>query len=82
MSSDAPLTSGIVTTDLDAEVRPQDDLFRHVNGKWLKDGQIPPDRPFDGAFFSLRDRAEAEQSERSHLRSWGRTPASRRDAGE
>jgi putative endopeptidase len=27
--------SGILVHELDAEVRPQDDLFRHVNGAWL-----------------------------------------------
>ncbi|MDB5353509.1 MAG: putative metalloendopeptidase [Planctomycetota bacterium] len=52
--------SGIEKTHIDSSVRAQDDLFRHVNGKWLAEAKIPPDRPFDGAFVSLRDQAEAE----------------------
>ena len=30
------LPSGIAKDELDDEVRPQDDLFRHVNGKWIE----------------------------------------------
>ncbi|MEU2179099.1 M13 family metallopeptidase [Nocardia sp. NPDC019219] len=29
---------------LDEAVRPQDDLYRHVNGKWLRDFRLPPDQ--------------------------------------
>jgi putative endopeptidase len=39
-------------------VRPQDDLFGHVNGRWLEEYRIPADRATDGAFRSLYDRAE------------------------
>ena len=41
-------------------VRAQDDLFRHVNGEWLANGVIPEDRSMDGAFYQLRDGAEAD----------------------
>ncbi len=41
-------------------LRPQDDLFRHVNGKRLAESPIPPDRPLDGAFYKLRDKSEAD----------------------
>jgi len=41
-------------------VRPQDDLFRHVNGAWLATAVIPDDRSMDGAFYRLRDGAEAD----------------------
>ncbi len=47
---------GFVTPD----VRPQDDLFRHVSGKWLATTPIPPDRAMDGAFYQLRDQSEAD----------------------
>ncbi len=40
--------------------RPQDDLFRHVNGQWLATAEIPADRSADGAFYQLRDVAEAD----------------------
>lgn len=33
-----------------------DDLFGHVNGRWLIDYEIPADRATDGAFRSLRPR--------------------------
>ncbi len=41
-------------------VRPQDDLFRYVNGEWLATAVIPEDRSMDGAFYRLRDGAEAD----------------------
>ena len=41
-------------------VRPQDDLFGHVNGRWLADYTIPGDRATDGAFRALYDRAEEQ----------------------
>src|SRR5919202_4545010 len=40
-------------------VRPQDDLYRHVNGRWLAEASIPPDRARFGAFLELVDGAEA-----------------------
>ena len=40
--------------------RPQDDLFRYVNGEWLATAVIPEDRSMDGAFYRLRDGAEAD----------------------
>ncbi len=58
-ADDAP-KSGVDPSYFDAKVRPQDDLFRHVNGKWLAEAKIPSDRPFDGAFIKLRDQSEAE----------------------
>jgi len=58
MSSDAPLTSGIVTADLDAAVRPQDDLFRHVNGTWIEATEIPSDKARYGSFYLLAEQAE------------------------
>ncbi|GGG48490.1 putative zinc metalloprotease [Kocuria dechangensis] len=43
----------------DRSVRPQDDLYRHVNGAWLSRTEIPDDKPSVGAFIELRDQAEA-----------------------
>ena len=31
------LISGIDVSNIDSSVRPQDDLFRHINGKWLQE---------------------------------------------
>ena len=44
--------------DLDPAVRPQDDLFRHVNGRWLAATEIPADKHAAGAFMELRDASE------------------------
>ncbi|MEB3051145.1 M13 family metallopeptidase [Mycolicibacter sp. MYC123] len=55
--------SGLDLSYLDSGVRPQDDLFGHVNGRWLDDYEMPPDRATDGAFRTLFDRAEAQVRE-------------------
>ncbi len=54
------MRSGIDLQHLDPTVRPQDDLFGHVNGRWLAETEIPADRSSDGAFYALRDAAEAD----------------------
>ncbi|HMO10389.1 MAG TPA: M13-type metalloendopeptidase, partial [Actinotalea sp.] len=54
------MRSGIDLTDLDLSVRPQDDLYRHVNGRWLTEHEIPADRASDGAFRALHDQAEEQ----------------------
>jgi len=43
----------------DQTVRPQDDLFRHVNGHWLATAAIPDDKADIGAFHDLNDQSEA-----------------------
>ena len=55
--------SGIDLAHLDPAVRPQDDLFGHVNGRWLADYVMPADRATDGAFRQLYDRAEEQVRE-------------------
>ena len=57
------LRSGIDLSHVEAEVRPQDDLFGHVNGRWLTEYTIPGDRATDGAFRTLYDRAEEQVRE-------------------
>jgi putative endopeptidase len=44
---------------MDPDIRPQDDLFRHVNGRWLDTTDIPADRSAWGAFASLAEESEA-----------------------
>jgi len=53
-------TSGIDLSYVDDAARPQDDLFGHVNGRWLAEYRIPADRATDGAFRTLYDRAEEQ----------------------
>ena len=47
--------SGIDTQYLDPSVRPQDDFFRYVNGKWLKEAKIPADKGGWGAFYEVAE---------------------------
>jgi putative endopeptidase len=54
------MTSGIDLQHIDPDVRPQDDLFGHLNGRWLAEAEIPADRSVDGVFHALRDAAEAD----------------------
>src|SRR4029453_1182289 len=55
-----PRPSGIATAELSDDVRPQDDLFRHVNARWMAETEIPPDRAAHGAFHPRHDKAEID----------------------
>ncbi|MEO6606774.1 MAG: M13-type metalloendopeptidase [Aeromicrobium sp.] len=57
------MTHGIDTAQFDPTIRAQDDLFRHVNGPWLRTEEIKPDRATAGAFVVLVDEAEAKVRE-------------------
>jgi predicted metalloendopeptidase len=54
------LGTGLDTAGFDRALRPQDDLFRFVNGKWLETTEIPADRSNYGAFVALDDQAQAD----------------------
>ncbi len=43
---------------MDLSIRPQDDLFGHVNGAWLETAEIPADRSTWGPFVMLADTAQ------------------------
>jgi putative endopeptidase len=45
---------------MDPDIRPQDDLFGHVNGRWLVEAEIPADRSSWGSFVHLADIAEEQ----------------------
>ena len=51
--------SGINLANLDRATRPQDDLFRFVNGTWLDTTEIPGDRARYGTFDVLREQSTA-----------------------
>jgi predicted metalloendopeptidase len=55
-----PLKSGIDPAELDASVRPQNDLFAFANGAWLKRTEIPEDRVWYGTFIELAERADLD----------------------
>ncbi len=48
---------------MNLDIRPQDDLFGHVNGRWLEESEIPADRSSWGPFVQLADAAEAHVKE-------------------
>ncbi len=54
-----PLRSGVDKRGIDASVRPQDDLFMHLNGEWLKHTPIPAEKSSYGSFEILGDESEA-----------------------
>jgi putative endopeptidase len=56
--TDVALPSGIKQDELDAGIRPQDDLFRHVNGRWIERTEIPADKARYGSFLVLHEEAE------------------------
>ncbi|WP_107773002.1 M13 family metallopeptidase [Nocardioides sediminis] len=62
---------------MNPDIRPQDDLFGHVNGRWLDETEIPSDRSSWGPFVQLAD--AAEQQVRDIITSLAETPADRLD---
>ncbi|KTF03459.1 peptidase M13 [Trueperella sp. HMSC08B05] len=56
-------TTKNIIDGLDHAVRPQDDLFRFVNGTWLASAEIPADQSQTGGFMDLRLEAEANVRE-------------------
>lgn len=54
------LSSGVFTEHMDDAVRPQDNFYRHVNGRWLNTAAIPADRTSDGAFYELREKSRRD----------------------
>lgn len=52
------LTSGIDRDELNPAIRPQDDLYRHVNARWVARTPIPADKARYGSFMILAEDAE------------------------
>src|ERR1700677_4104002 len=50
--------SGIDTEYRSPSTRPQDDLYRYLNGKWLDEFQIPADKGRYVSFTEVADRTE------------------------
>ncbi|WP_328390853.1 M13 family metallopeptidase [Nocardia sp. NBC_00416] len=56
----------LITVDMsgsDPAIRPQDDLYRYVNGKWLREYQLPPDKTSYGAFSEAGERTQQQLRE-------------------
>ncbi|WP_091227663.1 M13 family metallopeptidase [Microbacterium sp. 3J1] len=54
------LPSGLETSEFSSDIRPQDDLYRHVNGAWLERTEIPGDKARWGSFHLLAEQAEKD----------------------
>ena len=52
------MRSGILPGHRDDAVRPQDDLFGHANGTWVRETEIPADRGRYGTFDMLREQSD------------------------
>src|SRR5580658_426736 len=51
---------GLDAPDFDAAIRPQDDLYRYVNDKWLKRTEIPADNAAWSTFNDLQEKTRAQ----------------------
>ncbi len=51
---------GVDLTARDETVRPGDDFFSYVNGRWLASYELPADKVSFGAFMQLRDDSRAQ----------------------
>ncbi len=58
MKKETPI--GINTSLMDKSVKPADDFFRYVNGKWLDNTEIPADRTRWGSFDELRKNTDED----------------------
>jgi putative endopeptidase len=56
----AALKSGITMEYMDTSVRPGDDFFSYVNGKWIAETEIPADKASYGGFGILADEAQED----------------------
>jgi putative endopeptidase len=56
----AALESGIALQYMDTSIRPGDDFFTFVNGKWVAETEIPADKATWGGFSILADQAQAD----------------------
>lgn len=65
------ISSGITAVNMDLSVRAQDDFYRHMNGKWLKEFELPADKSNYGSFTQLgemsRERVQAIINEVSKM---------------
>jgi endothelin-converting enzyme/putative endopeptidase len=53
-------TFGIDLAAMDTSVKPGDDFYRYVNGKWVSSFAMPADKARYGVFDALRDKSETD----------------------
>src|SRR5216684_9213181 len=54
------LQSGVDLQYVDHSIRPQDDLYRYLNGKWLDGFQLPADKGSYGSFTYVDDTTQEQ----------------------
>ena len=57
---ESDLSLGFDPAELDDGIKPGDDFFAYVNGKWIAENEIPADRGRYGAFDILRDKSDQD----------------------
>jgi putative endopeptidase len=72
-AQERPVVPGIDVAGMDLTVRPQDDFFRYVNGRWADNTPIPADMSSYGTFAILRDRSQ--EAVRAIIETEGRSQA-------
>jgi endothelin-converting enzyme/putative endopeptidase len=51
---------GVDLTHMDRSIRPGDDFYRYVNGKWLDTAEIPPDKSYYGTVITVFEKTETD----------------------
>jgi predicted metalloendopeptidase len=52
--------SGVDLSNVDKSIKPQDDLYQYINGKWLEKTEIPADKSNYGTFTELYDQSQID----------------------
>ena len=52
--------AGVERSGMDPAVRPQDDFFRHANGRWLKTTPMPAERAYIGGLSETHERTQGQ----------------------
>jgi putative endopeptidase len=60
LRSGVTMQSGVDMQYVDRAVRPQDDLYRYLNGQWLDKFQLPPDKGSYGSFTFVYDATQEQ----------------------
>src|SRR6185295_10335778 len=63
---------GIDTAQMDTSVKPGEDFYKYVNGKWVSTFKMPADKSRYGVFDALSDKSESDV--RTLLEDLSKTP--------
>ena len=74
--------SGIITANMDTAVRPQDNFYKYVNGRWLANAKIPADLPAYGSYWTLRDSEQTQLRELIEAAAKSAEPTSQTEAAK